>query len=352
MKALMFFCLAVLMVACAEVSPPPPDDELSKMLSAQDQATAAAHNLQRAAAQATNRADATREALVLNAQGTRLVDQARATQTILTLNAQATSASRVIESTREAQRIQSTAIHAAEEVHASETMRSIQVTQTTEAAHYTATAAAQNARSTQAAASATATAQAQAAQATRVAANATSTVIAAQVAVEQEKAEWNRKLESGRAIALFVFVSLVLIAFAMIVGWAVIRFVDAGVLRARVLRDKTGTVMVITEPDREGRREVLVPGRSPGAAIKLTPPDAKPLEIATEAVDQDTTKRDQAVSLMIAANSPGGNRSPRMENLLEEGQVRILDEPPPHLVAPDIRALLDSRWKELGDGHG
>ena len=357
---LILFCM--LLAACADgVSPT--TDELSQMLAVQERATDAARNLQRAAAQATSRADATREALVLNAQATRLVQNARATETIFTQNAMATQTVRAIEGTRTAetarttataQRIQATETTVAAQFTATAFSQNIFATATTQAQQVAATATtqAQNAQATAVSASATATSQAQDAQATRVSAHATATVIAAEVLVEQEKAEWNRKLESGRAIASFVVGALVLIALAVIVGWAAIRFIDAGVLRARVLRDKTGTVLVISEPDKEGRQTVLVPGRSPGAVLKITPPGSTALQIEASAVDEDTTKRDQAVSLMIAATS---GKSTDTEELLrditESEQIRMVDEPPTQLLPGDVKQLLDGKWKELSDGQ-
>ena len=355
--------LIFLLAACAEGSVPT-GDELTQMLAAQDRATEAARSLQRAAAQATSRADATREALVLNSQATRLAQNARATETIFAQNAQATQTARAVEGTR-----------VAENAHATATTQSVMATQTVIAEHYTATAQAQNvqatqtsfaqnvaatattqaqnAQATQVSASATATSQAQSARATRVSAEATATVIAAHVLVEQEKADWNRKLEAGRAIASFVIGGLVLIGLAVLIGWAAIRFIDAGVLRARVLRDKTSTVFVISEPDKEGRQTVLVPGRSPGAALSITPPDTQPLLIEATAVDEDTTKRDQAVSLMLAANSGRGPGSEELLSELAEGdEIRMVDEPPAQLVSDDVKQLLDGQWKRLEGEHG
>jgi hypothetical protein len=213
----------------------------------------------------------------------------------------------------------------------------------------TATANAVIVAATRESASATATSLAANAQATRTSNDATATVIAAQVYAAQEKAEWDKRLEAGRAIATFVFGTLILVGLAVIIGFAAIRFVDAGVIRARVIRDKTGTVYVIGEADRNGRREVLAPGRSPGAVITITPPDAQPLLIEANAVDEETTKRDQAVSLMIAATS--GKANARADDLLAEltdgDQIKIVDEPPAQLVNGDSAQLLDGQWTLL-----
>ncbi|MBM3130566.1 MAG: hypothetical protein FJ009_18295 [Chloroflexi bacterium] len=306
-----------------------PSDSIENVIAAQERATRAAGDLQSVARRATTIADATREAMVLQAQATRLAQDAMATQTTFNQRVQATVTAQSATSTAIAQSVQATR-------------------QSTEA---TATANAASALATQVGASATATANAANAQATQVGARATATVIAAQIAVEEEKAAWNQRLESLRAIASFVGVTLVLIAASVIVGFGVIRFIDAGVLRARVLRDKTGTVLVIGEKDQDGRQMVLIPGRSPGAAMMFTPPGTQPLQIEAGVVDEETTKRDQAISLMIAATSGKGSGADELLDELTEGdQIRIVDQPPPQIVSGDVRQLIDTNWKELGDG--
>lgn len=350
--------LALVWVTACEASPS--GDELTRMLDAQDRATEAARQLQKAAAQATTKADATREAIALIGQSTRVAQNAQSTATVFAQNAQATQTGRAVDATRAADQARATAF-----------MQNAYATSTVIAAQYTATAFTQNlsatatgqalsaaatatvqaasARATTESASATATSNAQSALATRTSGNATATVIAAGVLVEEEKADWNRKLESGRAVASFIVGGLALIGLVILIGFAVLRFVDAGVLRARVLRDKTGTVFVIGEKDKEGRYPVLVPGRSPGAVLNITPPNIEPLQIEAAAVDAETTKRDQAVSLMLAANTGKGSGEELMDDLVEGEQIRVVDEPPEQLVSGDVRRLLDGHWKERGE---
>jgi hypothetical protein len=325
--------LVSIATACGTPSDPMsasnPSDSIENVIAAQERATRAAGELQSVARRATTIADATREAMVLQAQATRLAQDAMATQTTFNQRVQATVTAQSATSTAMAQSAQATR----------------------QAAEATATANAASARATQVSASATATANAANAQATQVSARATATVIAAQLTVEEEKAAWNQRLESLRAIASFIGVTLVLIAASVIVGFGVIRFIDAGVLRARVLRDKTGTVLVISEKDADGRQMVLIPGRSPGAAMVLTPPGTQPLQIEAVVVDEDTTKRDQAISLMIAATSGrGGGADELLDELTEGDQIRIVDQPPPQVMSGDVRQLIDTNWKELGDG--
>ncbi len=333
--------LSVVAIACGTIiATPTPDNELDRMISAQEQATDAARSLQRVAAQATSRADATREALILIGQQTRIAQEAMATQTTFAQRVSATTTAQSVMQTR-----------TADEARATATAVSAQSTATVQAAQYTATAHAVIVEATQVSASATATANAANARATRIAADATATVTTAQVLAAQEKAEWDKRLEAGRAIASFLGWTIALIACAVIVGFGVIRFIDAGVLRARVLRDKTGTVLVIGEKDADGRQMVLIPGRSPGAAMMLTPPGTPPLQIEAGVVDEETTKRDQAISLMIAATLGRGNGADELMDELTEGdQIRIVDEPPPQIVSGDVRQLIDTNWKELGDG--
>ncbi|MBM3128003.1 MAG: hypothetical protein FJ009_05125 [Chloroflexi bacterium] len=330
---IVFTLFSIAVAACGTEATP--RDELGQMVDAQFRATESALQLKRIAVEATSRADATRQYLILQGQQTRVAQEANATATTHSAWATATAQAAQFTATTHAQSVQHTATAHAQSVAATGTAQSI------------------SAQATQVSASSTATANAANAQATQVSGNATATVIAAQVIVEQEKATWNQRLESLRAIASFIGVTLALIAAAVIVGFAAVRFVDAFVLRARVLRDKTGTVLVIGEKDKDGRQMVLIPGRSPGAALMIAPPGVTPLQIETGAMDEETTKRDQAVSLMIAATSGrSGGADELLAELTEGEQVRFVDEPPAQLVSGDVRGLLDGDWKQLGDGNG
>lgn len=346
--------LSIAIAACGDALPT--RDELGQMVDAQFRATESAMQLKTFAVEATSRADATRQYLILQGQQTRIIQDAQATASAQNANAMATAQAAQITKTAQAQAVQQTATVHAQSVAATGTAQSVSVQATQQSASATAVADAANAQATRASASATATANAANAQATQVSGSATATVIAAQVLTAQEKAEWDRRLESSRAVLTAVLVALGVIALGVIVGFAAVRFVDAFVLRARVIRDKTGTVFVIGEKDREGRQTLLVPGRSPGAAIAITPPDATPLQIEAQVVDEETTKRDQAVSLMIAANY--GNRGDDVLDELTAGeQVRFVDEPPAQLVSGEVKQLIDGDWqrgdaKMVGDGSG
>jgi hypothetical protein len=349
---LLLFAIAI--AACGEVTPP--RDALGQMVDAQFRATESAMQLKKVAVEATSRADATRQYLILQAQQTRIAQDAQATATAQSVQSTATAQAAQITKTVQAQAVQQTATVHAQSVAATGTAQSVIVQATQQSASATAVADAANAQATRVSASATATANAASAQATQVSANATATVVAANVLTAQEKAEWERRLESSRAVLTAVLVALGMIALGVIVGFAAVRFVDAFVLRARVIRDKTGTVFVIGEKDREGRQTLLVPGRSPGAAIAITPPEATPLQIEAQVVDEETTKRDQAVSLMIAANY--GNRGNDVLDELTAGdQIRFVDEPPAQLVSGEVKQLIDGDWrrgdvKMVGDGSG
>ncbi len=342
---------ALALAACGEATPT--RDELGQMVDAQTQATIAVAKLNSAQVEATTRADATRQFLILQGQQTRVTQNAQATATAQ--SAQSTATAQAAQSTQsaQAQAAQQRATVHAQNVAATGTAQSVSVQVTQASAASTATADAANAQATRASASATATANAANAQATQVSAQATATVSAAQVLAAQEKADWERRLESGRAIASFVGAALVLLAAVVIVGFGALRFIDAGVLRARVLRDKTGTVLVIGEKDQNGRQMVLIPGRSPGAALTITPPGDTPLQIEAGAVDDETTKRDQAVSLMIAATAGKRNADDVLAELTAGEQVRFVDEPPAQLVSGEVKQLMDDDWRDpqlIGDG--
>jgi len=325
----MLFALLSIAASC---EPTPPRDELGQMVDAEFRATESALQLKKFAVEATSRADATRQYLILQGQQTRVAQEANATATAQSANSTATVIAAQRTATVHAQNVATTATVNAQSIAATATAQAVMV------------------NATQVSASATATANAANAQMTRTSADATATVVAANVIVEQERATWNQRLESLRAIASFLGVVLALVGALVIIGFGVIRFIDAGVLRARVLRDKTGTVLVIGERDKDGRQMVLIPGRSPGAALTITPPDAQPLQIEAGAVDEETTKRDQAISLMIAATRGKSGADDLMDELTTGEQVKFVDEPPPQLVSGEVKQLLDGEWQRAEGG--
>jgi hypothetical protein len=343
----MLFALLSIAASC---EPTPPRDELGQLVDAEFRATESALQsaqsalqLKKVAVEATSRADATRQYLILQGQQTRVAQEANATATAQSANSTATVQAAQRTATVHAQNVATTATAHAQNVATTATAYAQNIAAT-------ATAQAVMVNATQVSASATATANAANAQMTRTSADATATVVAANVIVEQERAAWNQRLESLRAIASFLGVVLVLVGALVIIGFGVIRFIDAGVLRARVLRDKTGTVLVIGERDKDGRQMVLIPGRSPGAALTITPPDAQPLQIEAGAVDEETTKRDQAISLMIAATRGKGGADDLMDELTTGEQVKLVDEPPPQLVSGEVKQLLDGDWQRAEGG--
>ena len=358
------------LVSCESNTTPGTPDMLTQMFEAQDRATIAAATAQRIANQATTIAQATREFIILQGQQTRIAQDSRATQTVFAGNVNATATTRANNQTRYAedgrattyaQNTNATTTAIANQFTATAHAQNMANTATTQAnivqatqvsASATATAQAVIVNATQVSASATSTADAANAQATRTSGNATATVIAANVIAAQEKAEWDRRLESGRAIGTFAFVALVLAGIAIIIGFGALRFIDAGVLRARIFRDKTGTVFVVSERDAQGRQAILIPGRSPGAVLSLTPPQQEPLQIEAGAVDAETTKRDQAVSLLLAASQGKSNADDLLNEIVEGEQIKIVDEPPAQLIAGDKTQMLDGEWKLLSDGQG
>ncbi len=351
---LALFLLVAFSVACdasvSEVAPPPTlsssfqldKSALEKNATSQaayQTAIAAKRDANNASAAATAAYNATREALAAEA-------------TIQALNAQATSNTQSMLATETVRRAQATETSEAREYTATSLALSVNATTTAiaESATETRTAREQGAKATASAANATGTSEAQDAQATRIAANATATVIAAQTQVEQARADWNRKLESFRALASFLGWSIMLLAGAAILGLLAIRLGDAVILRIRVIRDRTGVPIVVLEPDRRGRQVILAPTRSPGAALSLTPPDQQPLLIAEQAVDPGTTKRDQAISLMIAATSgQGGRDSPTVSVVgdLMNDAIQVVDEPPRHLLSAEAQTVIDADWKAV-----
>ena len=310
--------IALALAGCA--ASPTPADELDRVFEAQVQATAAAHSLGQVAARATSRADATRQAAVASGQATRIAQDALATATTFARDDAATATAQSFQATATTQAAQFTATAQQERVSATTTAQalSVQATQVSAAAN---------------------------AQATRVSASATATVTTAQVLAAQAQAEWDQRLEAGRALFTFGGEALVLIAAAVIVGWGGIRFIDAAILRLRVIRDRNGVPFVILEADAHGRRQMLAPTRQPGAVVQWTPPAEQPFLIESGAVDADTTKRDQAIALMLATHAERGSAAAR--ELLAEPHIRVVDAPPPQLVSPEAQQVIDGEWNAL-----
>lgn len=349
--------LAFLLAACESAETPPPPDELTRMITAQESATAAAReaqqragDLQRVVAQATTRADATRDAAVLFAQQTRLVDQAHQTQTLFAQDARATQTQRAaLESrTAEAGRYTSTAQSAQFTATAHADSRTAtafaqNAFATAQQAQAVGTTNAQNAQATAASASATSTAQAQAVQATRVEASARETVTFAATQKRVEQENWERLTEGAWAI----FKIVVMIAVAGLFCLAFFRAIQIWVLRRRAFRDSGGELAFYSQ-DEQGNETWTRPGRMPGAVVQITLPGKPPRQIGTGAVDPETTKRDQAVSLMLAANAGKGNAGVEsIEEITASPRVQRINEPPPELLLPGVRERIDSEWKVL-----
>ncbi|MGB8645622.1 MAG: FtsK/SpoIIIE domain-containing protein [Anaerolineae bacterium] len=230
--------------------------------------------------------------------------------------------------TQEAIHVQAT--RNAQDTHATVTAQVMQATVTAQAAQYTATmqamnnlatstAQAQFVQATAASASATATAREADAHATQVSAGATETVIAAQVKTAQAQADWETFLAGVGTASKTIVIVLASVGGLLIVGYLSLRLVDAAILRIRVIRDGTGQPFVILEPDRQGRQTMLAPTRAPGPVVTLTAPDRQTLQVGAPVADPETTRRAQAVDLMLASGNGRGNVE-RVAGLLEEGR--------------------------------
>jgi len=287
--------------------------------------TEAAGRAQQAAAQVTAAANATREAIAVSATRQQLADQA--TRQAQSVGGTATAQS--IEATRAA--AIATATRAAQEQIA-------RATQTTEAMDVLAT---------QASGSATSTANAANAQATRVSAGATATVIAAATQTQVERENWTRATEW--AWSLFRIVAMIAVAAVLVL--AAVRAIQIWMLRRRAFRDANGELVLVL-PGGDGQDHVTRPGRMPGPVLQLTPPHAQPYQVEAPAADPDTTKRDQAISLVRAAAAGDGRRHAGDDlagAMIDDPRVQIVDEPPAQLVSGDVVPLLEAKWKEVND---
>ncbi len=341
--------LAVLSIAasCDESSSRGSSDMLTGLMDAQAQATAAAQQYQNIAGRATTIAEATRQMLVLQGQQTRIAQDARATETTFTLSVQATQTTAAANSTRQAQIASAT--ETAQSAFATSTREAqrANATATARAAEYTATANAVIVQATQASASATATANAANAQATCVSGSATSTVLAAAAQTQVERENWARTTEWVWSI----FRIVAMLAVAVVLVLAAVRAIQIWMLRQRAFRDANNELVLIL-PGGDGQEHVTRPGRMPGPVLQMTPPNAQPYQVDTPAADPETTKRDQAISLMRAATAGDGKGNSGdlvADAIMDDPRVQIVDEPPAQLVGGNVMPLLEAKWKEVND---
>jgi hypothetical protein len=333
---LLIVVLAMFSIASCGAPAPSGNDMLTGLMNAQDQATAAARQYTDVSAHATTIAQATREYLVLQGQQTRIADQSRASQTTFAESVRATQAAGAATAT--ARSVLATSTREAEQANA---------TATTRAANYTATSAAVIVQSTLTSASATSTANAANALATRVSGDATATVIAAGVTTQLERERWTRTTEGAWSVFRIVVMALVVI----IVCLFLYRAIQVFVLRRRGFRDANNELVLIL-PGNDGQEHVTRPGRMSGPVLQMTPPKAQPYQVDAPAADPETTKRDQAISLMRAAtagNGKGSSGDDLADAIMDDPRVQIVDEPPAQLVGGNVMPLLEARWKEVND---
>jgi len=328
-------------------------DMLTGLMNAQAQATTAAQQYQNIAGRATTIAEATRQTLILQGQQTRIAQDARATETAFALNIQGTQTTAAANSTRQAQIASAT--ETAQSVFATLTREAerANATATAQVAEYTATANAVIVQATEASASATSTANAANAQATRVSSNATATVIAAAAQTQVERENWARTTEWVWSI----FRIVAMIAVAVVLVLSAVRAIQIWMLRQRAFRDANNELVLIL-PGSDGQDHVTRPGRMPGPVLQLTPPTSQPYQVDAPAADPETTKRDQAISLMRAATAGDGKGNSgdlvadaitKVTSVMDDPRVQIVDAPPAQLVGGDVMPLLEAKWKGVND---
>ncbi len=173
------------------------------------------------------------------------------------------------------------------------------------------------------------------AEAERVAAQATRSALALDQQQRAAAAAWeNNVVMPAKSVALVIFIGLLLTAFA----WCGVRLFDALILRARIVRDPSGHAILIPEPDKQGRQLILLPGRMPGAAIQVTPPERLPNRIISEAVDAEVTQRAQMVEVIgivakQSSQSPGHAVNAR--NLITPNLAQLTQAPPIRIIQPE-----------------
>jgi len=146
-----------LSLIAASCEPTPPRDELGQMVDAEFRATESALQLKKFAVEATSRADATRQYLILQGQQTRVAQEANATATTQSANSTATVQAAQRTATVHAQNVATTATAYAQSIAATSTAQAVMVNATQVSASATATANAANAQMTRTSADATAT---------------------------------------------------------------------------------------------------------------------------------------------------------------------------------------------------
>ena len=190
------------------------------------------------------------------------------------------------------------------------------------------------------------------AQSTQVALVATGTSVATQTEADVTAAAWQiRVITPAKAIALVVLLGLCLTAL----GFFGVRLFDAVILRVRIVRDPSGHAIVLPEPDRAGRRLLLLPHRSPGAVLQIVPPTLAPQQVLAEAIDTDVTQRAQvieAIGVSAAQRPSGGIAIPKPSSLLQAPLIRVIGPdqlPPPNLADTHAVEAIDADWRRLDE---
>lgn len=284
------------------------NEDYQKMIEASRQTTVSAAQAQALAAQATIAANQTKDAR--DASQTLVSGQ-------ITVSAQKTSQAQSAEQTSVAQKI--AIAKSTEEARQSATAYSLSVSQTVTA---------QQLAVASATASASQTAIIVSAVQTRTTED-TQTYIEKQT--NERSTDWIRSYGSAMAIVIFIVagsVGLVLLVF---------KLGNSAQVRLGETRDANDELTIVV-PKLGGGFDVIRPGRLPGAMAEMRPRLTASAQMTVGAVDADVIKRDQTVSLVLAAGTQSGAA---VDDIIEE------PETPEHLAAPNIQISKPFEQKRL-----
>lgn len=210
-----------------------------------------------------------------------------------------------------------------------------------------AAAASATAMSWQLSQAATADAASSIARAAQVQLAASATAMALQQHQERVAAEWERDvLLPAKTVALVVLMLICIIGIVLFGA----RLFNALILHLRIIRDPSGHAIVFQEADGVGRQLVLLPNRSPGAAIQIAPSAAQLHHVVVGAADPDVTMRAQTLEgLAFASKRESRGVAPSTRPLLPEpGALRVLNAqqlPPPSIADSHALQVIDADWR-------
>ncbi len=180
--------------------------------------------------------------------------------------------------------------------------------------------------------------------ATVVAAQVTAEAIALQQHTERSLADWQSTVAEPLRIVGLLLLGL---TTAALLTSSCLRIADALLLRLRIVRDITGQLVVFPEPDRAGRQSIIMPWRSPGAILQLTPGGLTAHQVSADAIDATVTEHAQILEGVSLAPESARRSAHAVR---PTPQIRFVPQlPEPQVADTHAMVALDADWHARGN---